>query len=58
MQCAKCKAAALKSNELPCSARSAKVQKRSREWKREIMRDSEDNPSSKPMWDSHGSHIL
>ena len=43
MQCAKCKAAALKSNELNVKREAQKCKKRrSREWEREIMRDRED----------------
>ena len=43
MQCAKCKAAALKSNKLNVKREAQKCKKRSREWEREIMRDREDN---------------
>ena len=42
MQCAKCKAAALKSNELNVKSEAQKCKKRGREWEREIMRDRED----------------
>ena len=37
MQCAKCKAAALKSNELNIKREAQKCKKRSREWEREII---------------------